>query len=554
MTCHPADCDPECPGPTPPRRTRWEAMTQKRHRVGFEALLVLVTFACLVVGCVFTFGDGASKVYGQGTTPAATTGWTPLPAGAAVYASKQGSDTTGNGTQAKPYLTLAKALANSSGATDIYLGAGTWPAIAGWNRSGTASDPVVISTIPGSPSRAIIDGGFSTKYEARTDNVWLVDLDIRAGTADYAVDFLGSGANVRIEGCVISQKIGVRMQASPLSARYTSPTFYRTVVTDTPNANGVYIQGADGLVIDSCAFINAGGKANTRHQTVYVHQSCRNATIVNSIVAYAGAGGFQHRVGGATISAASIDECFGFQCAIPFQLGHPETSLVGDGNVAAFKAKGTIRNSVAVGGMDTGTDPRGFAFWFDSGTFTSEGNIALNGGGSQPVAFSNSNGATTTFTGSLGYNWNKPGEPNVLGSGVTLGAGNDFRYITKGAAAPASVYPSPNQTLAQYAGSEVAYFAGVRGNWKGNWNEKFTARATNAWFRAGVGRGTVTVPPVVEPPVVVDPPTIPPVVVPQVVTLPQGYTVIVIQGTLPDGVRIKLQAAIEAMLPDLLRN
>ena len=551
-------------------------MTQRPTRFGVSSLFLLVVFCCLVVGCALTFGPGAAKVFGYPPPPTLTNppikllvaavetkdaqGWS-LFSGPGVWISKQGSDTSGNGTQAKPFATLDKALSNSSGGTDIYIGPGTWPAIQGWSRSGTASDPLVISSWPGQ-ARPVIDGGFSTKYQTKTDNLWLVDLDIRAGTADYALDFLGSGANIRVEGCIISQKIGVRMQASPDTTRYTSPTFYRTCVTDTPNANGVYIQGADGLVIEECSFINAGGKGNIRHQSVYVHQSCRNARIINSIVAYAGAGGFQHRVGTTGTSGPAIDECFGFNCAIPFQLGHPETRLVGDGNVAAFQAKGTIRNCVAVGGMDTGTDPRGFAFWFDSGTFTSEGNVAMNGGGSQPYAFSSNNGATTTFTGNLGYNWNKPGEPNVLGSGVTLGTGNDFRYITKGSVAPASVYPAPSRGLAEYAGSEAAYFAGVKANRKGNWFVKFTAKATNDFLRAGVGRGTVVVPeppvvvdpPVVVPPVVVDPPTVPPVEVPVVVTLKQGYTVIVIQGTLPEAVRVKLQAAIEAMLPDLLRN
>ena len=61
---------------------------------------------------------------------------------------------SGNGTQAKPFATLDKALSNSSGGTDIYIGPGTWPAIQGWSRSGTASSTLRFSVRSSKSSNA----------------------------------------------------------------------------------------------------------------------------------------------------------------------------------------------------------------------------------------------------------------------------------------------------------------------------------------------------------------------------------------------------------------
>jgi hypothetical protein len=95
----------------------------------------------------------------------------------------------------------------------------------------------------------------------------------------------------------------------------------------------------------------------------------------------------------------------------------------------------------------------------------------------------------------------------------------------------------------------------VKGNWKANWNVKFTAKATNDWLRAGVGRGAVVVePPVVIPPVVVPPvvpPTVPPIETTSQVSVAQvgEYVVLVIAGKKPTPEQLaKIQEAVLGVL------
>lgn len=499
----------------------------------------------LLIGLSIVFSLGYMTKMAVGATP-----WTTIPAGQVICVSPGGNDSTGDGSQTKPYKTISKARSVATTGTDIWLDSGTYPAINGWNLSGTVTNPTVLMTWPGR-ERAVIDGGFSIKIGSRLDHFWLVDVIVRA-TDTYPLDYLGFGNGLRVEGCLVTGGNGVRVQGYPVppqstvNNRFVDMVFLKTCIADAPNVNGMYVAGADNFVMDECSLVHAGGKGDIRKQSLYIHQSCRNATVVNSMVAYAGAGGFQHRVGNE--GPYAFYDCFGYECAIPFTLGHPETREIGDGNLVAFSASGRIIKCVAVGGRDTATDiPRGFAFWVDNGSFILEDNLALNGGGKQPVAYSLWNGARATLTNCLGYNWNLQGEPNVqspAGTFLTLGAGNDFRFITKGANA-GSAYPSPNRTLSQYAGtSDDVFFANVRANSKSNWRTELTAPAVNAWFRAGVGRG-VTVPPV-EPPVVVPPTTTDSPVVLAVTT--GNYVVIQLKGPVTPEVLEKIKKVVQEAL------
>lgn len=465
-------------------------------------------------------------------TSVAQAQWTPIPTSRVIcISSTTGNDTSGTGSETAPYRTIGKALNVYQQGDDLWLD-GTFPAVSGWTLGGTATDPTVIRGWPGKPRPTI--PYFGTRVGNQVNNLWLVDLIVNP-TSGYALDFLGTGTNIRVEGCLILGGSDSRFQAYP-SGRYTNLVFNRSVIADA-SGNGVYFQGVDNLTIQDSSFVNIGTVGNMFKQGVYIHQSCGPATVKGCQFIACKAGGLQQRTGGL------LFDSFSYKTPVGLQMGHAETALVGDGNTTAYKAVGTVTNCVVVDSANIGTMARGHGLWFANATVTSSGNLVVNQvTGSDPVPISVVNGATASIADTLVYNWNKPGDPVVLisGSTVTYGNGVDFRFATKGSN-PGTTYPAPTRGLPV---SEAAYIAGVKANWRGNWNDQFTATETNKYVRAGFGIGPITVPPV-EPPVVVPPTTTQPM---YLGTVGGNFIVVQFKGQVTPELLAKVKAAVEAVV------
>lgn len=462
-------------------------------------------------------------------TNVASAQWTPIPASRVLCVSTNtGNDTSGTGSETAPFRSISKAMSVYQQGDDLWLD-GTFPAVSGWALGGTSADPTVVRGWPGKPRPTI--PSFGIRVGSQVNNLWLVDL-IVSPSSGYALDFLGTGTNIRVEGCLITGTN--RFQAYP-SGRFTNVVFNRSVVSDSTD-NGVYFQGVDNLTLQDVSVVNVGSTGNMFKQGIYIHQSCGPATVKGCQFIACKAGGLQQRSGGL------LFDTFSYKTPVGLQMGHAETSLIGDGNTAAYKAVGTVTNCVVVDSANIGTAARGHGLWFDNATVTSSGNLVVNQvTGSDPVPITVVNGATASIADTIVFNWNKSGDPVVLvnGSTVTYGT-NDFRFATKGSN-PGTAYPAPTRGLPV---SEAVYIAGVKANWRGNWNDQFTATETNKYVRAGFGIGTTTVPPV-EPPVVVPPASSQPL---YLGTFGGNFIVVQFKGQVTPELLAKVKAAVEAAL------
>ena len=429
--------------------------------------------------------------------PAPSAGWSALPDPLAtkIYVDKSGNDTTGNGTATKPYATLAKVKSVATAGSVIYIGPGVWNETS-WTLSGaSATKPTVIMGWPGK-ERPVFTGtpGFGIKIGAVINNLWLVDIVFRNnnGTGTYPLDFLCTGTNIRIEGCLITGGSGLRVQAYP-SGRFTNFTLFRTIIANCADYNGVYFESVDNLIIDSSYVHDNGGVGDIRKQGCYIHQSCGPATVVNSFFSMNCAGGLQQRPGG------TCTDCFGYKNPINFQMGHGETNLSGVDNVRGpYKATGTISNCVAYDSDNIGaSNPRGMAYWLaNCVNLICDNNIAMNQvTGSYPIPFLLTDGATSaTIKNCLAYKWVNASEaPIQTNAGTLTQQNNDVRFAQTNSN-PGTSYPDPNRsiltlcTVLGITASETSFINDMLLQSKARWKSALEAKNINKYLRAGFGR------------------------------------------------------------------
>lgn len=429
--------------------------------------------------------------------PAPSAGWSALPDPLAtkIYVDKAGNDTTGDGSASKPYATLAKVKTVATAGSVIYIGPGVWNETS-WTLSGAGvNKPTVIMGWPGK-ERPVFTGnpGFGIKTGTNIKNLWLVDLVFKNsnGTGTYPLDFLCTGTNIRIEGCLITGGTGLRVQTYP-SGRFTNFTIFRTIIANCADYNGVYFEGVDNLIIDSSYIHDNGGVGDIRKQGCYIHQSCGPATVVNSFFSMNCAGGLQQRPGG------TCTDCFGYKNPINFQMGHGETNLSGADNVRGpYKATGTISNCVAYDSDNIGaSNPRGMAYWLaNCVNLICDNNIAMNQvTGSYPIPFLLTDGATSaTIKNCLAYKWVNASEaPIQTNAGTLTQQNNDVRFAQTNSN-PGTAYPDANRniltlcTVLGIAASETAFINDMLLQSKARWKSALEAKNINKYLRAGFGR------------------------------------------------------------------
>lgn len=91
----------------------------------------------------------------------------PLASGPTYFADSSRGDDANDGSEAKPWRTLARAQKALRAGDTLCLRGGTFYEAVGWTASGTAENPVTLRSHPG--ELAIIDGGFREFFEAPAD-------------------------------------------------------------------------------------------------------------------------------------------------------------------------------------------------------------------------------------------------------------------------------------------------------------------------------------------------------------------------------------------------
>jgi len=126
-------------------------------------------------GAIPTFADGKSPT-------------------ALIHVAPGGSDTSGDGSAAKPFATLSRAAKSAKPGAAIRLAAGTHT---GGNHlrdlAGTATAPVWIGGTPGNATRPVISGGNTGLQLSRSSYLVLHDLEVK-GARDNGVNMDDGGA------------------------------------------------------------------------------------------------------------------------------------------------------------------------------------------------------------------------------------------------------------------------------------------------------------------------------------------------------------------------
>lgn len=424
-----------------------------------------------------------------------------------------------------------------------------------WRLSGRSADEPMVVTSYGS-------AGVRPRFLCHTDNgvsvhsvgvhdVAFVGLDFhdddRNGVLQsYGVSLLAPSTRVLIEDCAISSFfVNLRLQGNHHDLKLR-----RSVITDAftvteAHAEGIYVEGVDGLLIEQCLFdhngwssVVPGAEATVYRHNVYLQGNTSNMVVRGNIIARAGSHGIQARSGGVI-----RDNVF---------LGNAINMLIGNNILNNGAVTATVVGNVILDGRDiVEGDGRGWAAHFQC---LAAGEIAYNvaahqvtGTAPKGYMFDSTLGVgvnDTTFHDNVAYKWGAPlmlignrfsglqlrnNDVQELGStelfhadysgafaGFTSAANrlftsaptdewmfydqqqmslDEWRMAVNDAASAAVQvsYPRPEETVADYdvvtggGGSLESFLERARLQTRANWNDDLVGTNVAAYFCANFG-------------------------------------------------------------------
>ena len=249
-----------------------------------------------------------------------------------------------------------------------------------WYLSGrSAAEPMVVTTYGSSPERPLFRCGAGSGlsvHAAAIHDVAFVGLHFLADTYDgsngqpYGVSLLQPCRNVLIEDCMIDRFFtNLRFQGNHVGLQLRRSVIADAFTTGTAHAEGIYVDGVDGCLIEECVFDHNGWRTGVpgadpdiyRHN-IYIQGNTTNVVIRGNIIARAGSHGLQARSGGEV-----RDNLF---------LGNAINLLVGNDILNNGAVTATVIGNVMLDGRDiTGSEPRGWAAQFQC---LAAGEIAYN--------------------------------------------------------------------------------------------------------------------------------------------------------------------------------
>jgi uncharacterized protein YaiE (UPF0345 family) len=408
-----------------------QAQSARRWRHSVLIAGVLVAGTALLSSCDAGRSSTAAAA-DQPTAEAAVNGWTiltPRPLARLVYvSSSSGSDSNSGLSEQSPKATIQAAMTLlRQGSPDwLYIKKGDQFAggLPDWYLSGSSvNEPMVVTTYGTSPNRPVFhvaptSFGLSVHGTAVHD-VAFVGLQFVADTYDgsngqpYGVSLLQPCTNVLIEDCRI-ERFFTNLRFQGYAGNHRNLALRRCVIADayttsTGNAEGIYVEGVDGCLIEECLFDHNGWLASVpgavatiyRHN-IYIQGNNTGVAIRGNIIARGGSHGLQARAGGEVRNNVF--------------LGNAINLLVGDNINNNGAVTASVIGNVILDGRDISSgEPRGWAAQFQclaSGEIA--GNVAAHQlGGSSPVSFELDSTLgvgvnNVNFHDNVAYKWGAP--------------------------------------------------------------------------------------------------------------------------------------------------
>ncbi len=347
-----------------------------------------------------------------------------------------------------------------------------------WYLSGrSATEPMVITTYGTSTARPLFQcgtgDGFSVHGGAVHD-VAFVGLHFDSNGynggngAPYGVSLLQPCTRLLIEDCKIERfYVGLRFQG--YGGTHHDLKLRRSVIVDSwttggGNAQGIYVDGTDGCLIEECVFDHNGWRdnipgavANIYRHNVYVQDTTSNIVLRGNIIARGGSHGMQARSGGVVNNNLLLNNSVHLVIGSNFSGTQSHTASV-------------IGNVMLDGKNISSSEPRG---WGPTIQCLSSGEIAYNVmahnvSGSSPHAyeFDSTQGVgihNVNFHHNVSYKW---GGPCVMGGNNFSGL--QLRY----------------NELQEIPGGELlaSSYGGVLSGVSSANNRFYTTASSNAWM------------------------------------------------------------------------
>jgi hypothetical protein len=286
-----------------------------------------------------------------------------------IYVASNGDDTTGTGTIALPYLTIAKAVTDlRDGYGDRVLlrcGDTFTDDLFPFSLSGHSMQRPMIFMSYGTGARPKINTNgnnfFQNAFETDIYHLWFMGLEVTntpydgTGTHYKGFVFTWHCEDILLEDCYVHNfNFGIDMEGH---AHGGGPAFHSNMriracviadiynsdiepVGDWQNCSGIFVSSVNGMLIEQCALVDCGylsqDDGTTGKHGIYVHGECGNVTVVNNV--QIGGDGFTIRCGG-VIKGNFLGETMSV-----IQCGMGDVATVGGIRV-------TCENNVGISGM-----------------------------------------------------------------------------------------------------------------------------------------------------------------------------------------------------------
>ena len=247
-----------------------------------------------------------------------------MPIGTAVYVTKTGNDTTGNGTSGNPYRTLAKA--DAVGATIIYIGAGIWDRTDGFaaNYNPTRHISLISKDGPGKAilTRAVVGNTLSwVQQSSPNNNVYLATRSSVGSIIDLtaprrAGNYMKDGVNL-VPIALSKQTSIANCQANPGSWYLTGSSLYVCTFDGRPPDANILVNLVENILAPTNNVniwvdgIEGWGDSFARHIP---------ATVNSNFWAWRNSASRFCQSTANLLNISNVDVCYSFGCEVSDQL------------------------------------------------------------------------------------------------------------------------------------------------------------------------------------------------------------------------------------------